>query len=91
MKYGMNMLLWTTHVTEEHFGVLEQLKGFGYDGVEIPIFDMGVESYQKLAAKCDELGLERTAVTVCSAEANPASPDRPSGHSLGRNKAGAHL
>lgn len=75
MKYGMNMLLWTTHVTEEHFGVLEQLKGFGYDGVEIPIFDMGVESYQKLAAKCDELGLERTAVTVCSAEANPASPD----------------
>lgn len=75
MKYGMNMLLWTTHVTDEHYGILEQLKSYGYDGVEIPIFDMDVTAYEKLGAKCDELGLERTAVTVCGADANPASPD----------------
>ncbi len=75
MKYGMNMLLWTTNVTEEHYPILEQLKSYGYDGVEIPIFELDVEPYQKLGAKCDELGLERTAVTVCSVENNPASGD----------------
>ncbi|QDT50023.1 D-tagatose 3-epimerase [Symmachiella dynata] len=75
MKYGMNMLLWTTNVGEEHFPILERLKSMGYDGVEIPIFDLELEPYRKLAEKCDELGLERTAVTVCSSEANPASPD----------------
>ena len=27
MKIGMNMLLWSTHVTEEHFPVLARIKG----------------------------------------------------------------
>ena len=71
MKYGMNMLLWTTDVTEEHYGILQQLKGFGYDGVELPIFDISEEHFKTLGAKLDEIGLERTAVTVCTAEANP--------------------
>ncbi len=71
MKYGMNMLLWTTDVTEEHYGILQQLKGFGYDGVELPIFDISKEHFKTLGAKLDEIGLERTAVTVCTAEANP--------------------
>ena len=75
MKYGMNMLLWTTNVGADHYGTLEKLKAMGYDGVEIPVFDMNVETYRALGAHCDELGLERTAVTVCSAESNPASPD----------------
>ena len=35
MKYGMNLLLWTTHVTEEFFPTLEKLKKTGFDGVEI--------------------------------------------------------
>jgi len=75
MKYGMNMLLWTSLVGEEHYPILERLKEMGYDGVEIPIFDLNQEPYRALGAQCDELGLGRTAVTVCSAEANPASPD----------------
>ncbi len=40
MKIGFNLLLWTGHVTEENFPVLEKLKAAGYDGVEIPIFDV---------------------------------------------------
>jgi D-psicose/D-tagatose/L-ribulose 3-epimerase len=40
MKIGFNLLLWTGHVTEENFPVIEKLKAAGYDGVEIPIFDV---------------------------------------------------
>ena len=40
MKIGFNLLLWTGHVTDENFAVIEKLKAAGYDGVEIPIFDM---------------------------------------------------
>ena len=35
MKYGMNMLLWTTSVDESLYGTLDSLKKIGYDGVEI--------------------------------------------------------
>ncbi|MCA9080191.1 MAG: sugar phosphate isomerase/epimerase, partial [Planctomycetaceae bacterium] len=75
MKYGMNLLLWTAAVDESHFSLLEQIKGWGYDGVELPVFDMNLETFQKVGAKLDELGLGRTAVTVCTKEENPIDPD----------------
>jgi len=77
MKYGMNLLLWTGHVTEEHFGLLEKIKGWGYDGVELPFFDLTPEKYAQVGKKLDELGLERTAVTICSDDENPigATPE----------------
>ena len=34
MKYGMNMLLWTTNVEPSHDPIFEMLKECGYDGVE---------------------------------------------------------
>ncbi|MBI1345428.1 TIM barrel protein [bacterium] len=76
MKYGMNLLLWTSDVTEEHFPVLESLKAMGYDGVELPVFDMDLAKFQKVGKKLTELGLERTAVTVCTDTENPISPDK---------------
>ena len=39
MKTGMNLLLWATHVTEEHFPILADLNKAGFDGVEIPVFE----------------------------------------------------
>ena len=39
MKVGFNLLLWTSHVTEQHFPLLPKLKKAGYDGVEIPILE----------------------------------------------------
>ena len=75
MKYGMNMLLWTSDVTEEHFGILENLKQWGYDGVELPVFDLDIAKFSRLGKKLDELGLGRTAVTVCADAENPISPD----------------
>lgn len=75
MKYGMNMLLWTSDVNEEHFPLLEQLKTIGYDGVELPIFDMDVARFEKVGKELSRLELGRTAVTICTDTENPISPD----------------
>lgn len=75
MKYGMNLLLWTSHVTEEHRPVLEMLKKQGYDGVELPIFELDVAHFQKVGAWLKDLGLGCTAVTCRGTDDNPASPD----------------
>jgi D-psicose/D-tagatose/L-ribulose 3-epimerase len=77
MRTSMNLLLWTTHVTEEHYPLLEKLRDAGFDGVEIPIFQGDEAHYKKLGAKLKELGLGSTAVTVIpSQEQNPLSPDK---------------
>ncbi len=75
MKYGMNLLLWTSDVSEDLFPVLDNLKAWGYDGVELPVFDLEPAKYATVGGRLDELGLGRTAVTVCTPEENPVSPD----------------
>lgn len=75
MKYGMNLLLWTSGVTQEHFPLLQSLKDWGFDGVELPMFDLDVNQYARIGAELKKTGLESTAVTVCSPEHNPISPD----------------
>ncbi len=75
MKYGLNLLLWTAGVDESHFPLLEKIKGWGFDGVELPVFDFNVETFKKVGAKLSELGLESTAVTVCTPDENPISED----------------
>jgi D-psicose/D-tagatose/L-ribulose 3-epimerase len=75
MNYSMNLLLWTAHVTEDHLPLCEQLKGMGYDGIEIPLFEMDPAHYERLGKQLDGLGLARTAVTVRTAADNPISPD----------------
>lgn len=75
MKLGMNLLLWTAGVTEEHFPLLAQLKEIGFDGVELPLFAAEEAVLKRTRQELDNLGLGRTAVTVCSPETNPISPD----------------
>ena len=75
MKVGMNLLVWTAFVTEEHFPILEKIKKTGYDGVEIPLFDGDAEHYKKIKKELDNLGLGCTTVTVVNADTNPISPD----------------
>lgn len=75
MKYGMNLLLWTAAADESIFPLLEKIKGWGYDGVELPVFDMNVANFEKVGAKLKQLGLGATAVTVCTPDENPISPD----------------
>jgi D-psicose/D-tagatose/L-ribulose 3-epimerase len=75
MKIGINLLLWATHVTEEHYPQLEKIKATGFDGVEIPIFGGDDAHYSRLRKKLDELQLKASTVTVATPEANAISPD----------------
>ncbi len=73
MKIGFNLLLWTGHVTEENFPVIEKLKAAGYDGVEIPIFDVSNPAhFANVGRVLKDNGLEATAVTVLPDEAHNA-------------------
>jgi len=75
MKTGMNLLLWATHVTQEHFPIIRDLKKAGFDGVEIPVFEGDAAHYKMLRKELDSLGLGCTTVTVVGPDANPISPD----------------
>jgi D-psicose/D-tagatose/L-ribulose 3-epimerase len=76
MKVGFNMLLWTTHVTEEHLPLLKTLKKIGYDGVEIPLFEGKVSHFKKIGKAIRDNGLDCTSVTCIPDEMrNPISAD----------------
>jgi D-psicose/D-tagatose/L-ribulose 3-epimerase len=75
MKYGMNLLLWTTNVEPSHDPIFDMLKECGYDGVEVPIFQMEEANFERLGKKLDSLKLDRTSVCCVGANVNPISPD----------------
>lgn len=75
MRCGMNLLLWTTHVTDEHLPIIATLKKTGFDGVELPVFEGDAAHYRKIARELRNQGLGCTAVTVMTEQANPISPD----------------
>jgi D-psicose/D-tagatose/L-ribulose 3-epimerase len=61
MKYGINLYLWADDMHDGLMPVLEKLKKIGYDGVEVPIFDLDPKKWKLWAKRLDDLGLERTA------------------------------
>ncbi|MEC7583769.1 MAG: sugar phosphate isomerase/epimerase family protein [Planctomycetota bacterium] len=75
MQFGINMLLWTTHVTTDHEAQLAFAKECGFDGVEIPTFEGDTTHFGQLASVLDRLGLERTSSTGLDPEYDPISPD----------------
>jgi D-psicose/D-tagatose/L-ribulose 3-epimerase len=75
MKFGINLYLWADDMHDGLMPVLERLKKIGYDGVEVPIFDLDLAKWAMWARRLDELGLQCTANTVIAAEHNPLSPD----------------
>lgn len=80
MKTGMNLLLWTDHVTEAQDPILESIKAIGFDAVEVPIFNTDdLAAYKRLGDRLKSLGLSATAVTVMgSTDINPISADAKS-------------
>ena len=64
MKLGFNLLLWTTHVVDEHVPLFDRLKSTGYDGVEIPLFEGQVSHYKRLGRIVKDAGLASSAVTI---------------------------
>jgi len=76
MKTGINLLLWTPFVTEEHFDILEKLKATGYDGAEVPLFSGEVDHYRKVGRALRDNGLACTTCTVMpDEEHNPISAE----------------
>ena len=74
MKFGMNLLLWSGEISDALMPAVESLKGMGYDGVELPLFNYGLD-YAAWGRRLEDLGLQRTSVTVRGADDNPISPD----------------
>ena len=75
MKYGMNLMLWADDMRDELLPVLESLRRMGYDGVEVPVFDLQPAKWTAWGKRLDDLGLERTANHVIAPEFDPVSPD----------------
>lgn len=75
MKYGINLMLWDDDMHDGLLPVLESVKQIGYDGVEVPMFDLDRAKWVGWGRHFDELGLERTANHVVAPEHNPVSPD----------------
>jgi D-psicose/D-tagatose/L-ribulose 3-epimerase len=73
---GFNMLLWSTHITEEHFPLLAGIKRAGFDGVELPIFEGTSDHFRTVGRAIRDNGLRATAVAVIpDAERNCVSAD----------------
>ncbi len=69
------MLLWTNHVTEEHYHIVDDLKEAGFDGIELYLGDGDVSHYTKLGSHFADLGLGVTTVTGLAPEENISSND----------------
>ncbi len=69
------MHLWPNPTTSEHFGVIEELKEIGYDGIEIFLAEPASESYKELGAFLPSIGMEANGCLGVGPEHNPASPD----------------
>jgi D-psicose/D-tagatose/L-ribulose 3-epimerase len=74
MRYGMNLLLWTTRVGPEHLPLLGELAAMGYDLVELPVFDLAdIDHYRWLGDQARARGLTPLAVTALNAEQDIAT------------------
>ena len=69
------MLLWTNHVTEAHFPVIEKLNETGFDGIEIAIGDGDLAIYKSIGSHLASLEMGVTAVTSLLESTNIVSPD----------------
>lgn len=72
----MNMLLWTDDLADRASQpLLELVASAGYDGIEVPIFDLDVDRYESLSHRIDALGLTALALTAPGPGTHPISAD----------------
>ena len=72
VKLGFNLLLWATHVTDEHMPIIEDLKATGYDGVEVPMFEGDPEHFRKLGQRLRDIGLVGQGVGIMPGDGKSA-------------------
>lgn len=79
------MLLWTNHVTEQHYPIIDRLKETGYDGIELFLGEGDTSHYAKVGDHIAQKQLGVTCVASLGPEENIASPD-PAIRESGFNK-----
>jgi D-psicose/D-tagatose/L-ribulose 3-epimerase len=75
VRYGINLMLWNDDMDDSLMPVLEFVRDIGFDGVEVPMFDLDPVKWARWGRRLDDLGLARTANHVVAPEFDPVSPD----------------
>ena len=74
MKYGVNTMVWTTRVSEDHAPLFSRIREWGFDGVELflsPEEPARIPAVRELLDRC---GLERTTCSVLPRDCHLVSP-----------------
>jgi D-psicose/D-tagatose/L-ribulose 3-epimerase len=77
MKYGVNLMVWTTRVGKEQDPLLARIREWGFDGVELFVSPDEPADISAVSRALDHSKLERTTCTVLPRESNlvSAEPD----------------
>lgn len=70
MKYGVNLMVWTTRVGKEQEALFERMRAWGFDGVEPFISAEEPADLATVKRMLDRANLERTTCCVLPREAN---------------------
>jgi len=73
MKYGVNLMVWTTRVGKEQETLFERIRAWGFDGVEPFISAEEPADLATVKQMLDRTNLERTTCCVLPREANLVS------------------
>lgn len=84
MKYGVNLMVWTTSVRREHRSLLMAVREWGFDGVELFLSPDEPGDIPSLRDELERIGLTRTTCVVLPREAHLPSAD-PEIHGRGVN------
>ncbi len=75
MKYGVNTMVWTTRITEQHQPLFSHIREWGFNGVELFLSPSEPANLSGITSILDDTGLERTTCSVLPREANLISAD----------------
>ena len=75
MKIGINLLIIGAEITPDHRPQLEQLKAYGFDAVEVPMFTGTPKRYAEIGRMLADIGLSAGTAAIATEQANPISPD----------------
>jgi D-psicose/D-tagatose/L-ribulose 3-epimerase len=75
MRYGINMMVWTTRVGEAQAPLLSRIREWGFDGVELFLSPQEPANLPAVKRMLDKIPLERTTCVVLPRDANLVSGD----------------
>src|SRR6266849_6688041 len=75
MKYGVNLMVWTTRVHRQSRSLLASVREWGFEGVELFLSPEEPADIPFVTEELTRLGLERTTCVVLPRDAHLPSPD----------------